>query len=59
MQAQRIPGGAMPARSNVVTELMKLQLRLMSANRAADAAICTAAIFQMEADGERIARMSS
>ena len=57
-KAQRIPGGALAARETVLTELTKLKLRLMSAGNRLDSEVCTAAIFQMEADGERLRQLS-
>ena len=47
-KAQRIPGGALAARTEVLCELTKLKLRLMREGRADDAAICTAAMFTLE-----------
>ena len=47
-RAQRIPGGALAARTEVLCELTKLKLRLMREGHREDAAVCTAAIFTLE-----------
>ena len=47
-KAQRIPGGALAARTEVLCDLTKLKVRLLLEGRSEDAAVCTAGIFTIE-----------
>lgn len=51
---RKSPGCAMASREDIITELVKLKLRLISQGKQEDSAVCTAAIFQMEADMARL-----